>query len=193
MRALLWFGLAATACASFPSDTGDERDPFRPVLLIIGVDATCADGGTGSSETWEAPNDDVVTVVVRNELWADRVELTLEDSNDPTLTESKVLPDTALTRFDPDGSWDEWTASLTEVATATEADVQTTQFNCAWFSRDGERSLDRLAIRVDVYEEGLDSPADCVVFGRNSRELMGSECACAEEWSATPPADPCGA
>lgn len=174
-----------------------DLDPFYPELLIIAVEATCADGGNGSSPTWEAPNDDVLTVFLRNELWAGRVELTLHDGSADAadaMEEHKVFPSSALSDLDPDGSWDEWTYELPEAAAGAEIGNANTHFNCAWFTKDADGFFDKVALRLEVFEGEQDEErADCVVWGHRSMERLGDEgCACAEEWTAAPPAAPCG-
>lgn len=188
----LLLGLAACNGISNGNDTQDSLDPFRPELLIIAVEATCDNNDGASSETWEAPNDDLVELFVRNELWADRVEWTMTATDDAGMSETHLLPDAALSNFDDDGSWDEWTWQLAEVASADDVGAGFTQFNCHWFHKDTSNFFDRTAFRVQVYEENATEPKDCVIFGRGSRTAYGADCACAEEWSNSPPAVPCG-
>ncbi len=214
MKTLYWLPLAALA--AFAADCGDPIDTddsdvdtdttFQGDFLIGSMALGCDTGADAAAKT-----DDVITLDVMFEGWAEIVEMDIIETGDGNFPanlaavyqEYHILPADANTAFAADGSSDTWQYVMNNPGTLVGGNDNdednrasgSTFFDCSDDNRLQQDAGLFTSVAVKVAATPDDSAKDptCAIFGHRSEEAYtGDGCECFEAFITPPPANPCG-
>jgi hypothetical protein len=215
MKTLYWLPLAALA--AFAADCGDITDPvdsdldtdteFAGDFLIGSVTLACDTGADAAAKT-----DDVITLDVMFEGWAEIVEMDIIETGDSAFPDNlaavyqeyHILPADANTTFAADGSSDTWQYEMSNPGTlvgGTGNDEDNRASGSTFFDCSDDNRLEMdgslftsVAIKVAATPDNSARDTTCAIFGHRSEEAYsGDGCECFEAFLPIPPANPCGA